>query len=58
MIGILKLVERQTITDLHSLGALNGVSLWEAEWVSCPLDVSHLAAKRKVGLIGSDLKNG
>ena len=48
---MLKLVERQTITDLHSLGALNGVSLWEAEWVSCPLDVPRSAAKGKVGLM-------
>jgi hypothetical protein len=50
VLKILKLVERRTITGLHSLGALNGARLWEAEWISCPLDVPHLAAKGKVGL--------
>jgi hypothetical protein len=39
--SVLALVERRAIRGLHSLGSLNGFSLWEAEWVSCPLDVKH-----------------
>jgi len=42
--GVEDLVDRQGIRNLRSLGSLNGVSLWAAEWISCPLDVSHSAA--------------
>jgi len=45
--GIMDLVSTQAVRDLRSLGSLNGVSLWEAEWVSSPLDVRHSAAKGK-----------
>ena len=32
------LVEKESISDLGSRGAADGVSFWEAEWVSSTLD--------------------
>lgn len=42
-IGVLELLARQAVQNLRSLGSLDGVSIWEAEWVSSPLDVLRTA---------------
>ncbi|MDA8336077.1 MAG: hypothetical protein M0Z41_14020 [Peptococcaceae bacterium] len=42
------LVEKESVGDLSSLGAVNGVSFWQAEWVSSTLDAPCSVLRRDV----------
>jgi len=48
--GVDNLVARQAVHSVRPLGALNNVAFWEAEWVTCPLDVPHSATRDNRGL--------
>ena len=43
---IVQLVSYRAVKNLLSLGMANGVSLWEADWVHCPLELGHLPVGR------------